>query len=196
METALVARGTRREHDRARHPTKEEPMRIRPPSPPLVIAALALVIALGGTSYAAITLPPGSVGTKQLKNHAVTPVKLSKLQAWHVVGAPGQPAFQSPWGNWNSSVAGLAAFRRDRDRMVHLRGAVDAGANIGGGIIFTLPPKYRPAKYRYFSVASTDGGSNPVDGIIEIRPDGTIYCYSATDDRFVSLDQIAFYAGG
>jgi hypothetical protein len=171
-------------------------MRIRPPSPALVIAALALVIALGGTSYAAITLPRHSVGTKQLKDHAVTPVKLSKLQAWHVIGAPGQPAFHSPWTNFSPSVAGAASFRRDRDRMVHLRGSVDAGANIPGGTIFTLPVGYRPGKYRYFTVATTDGGGNPADGIIEIQTNGTVMSYISTDDRFVSLDQIAFYAGG
>src|SRR5215207_6063743 len=47
------------------------------------VALLALFIALGGTSYAAITLPAGSVGTKQLKKNAVTSkkVKNSSLQA-------------------------------------------------------------------------------------------------------------------
>ena len=43
-----------------------------------VIAYLALFVALGGTSYAATTLQAGSVGTKQLKNHSVSPVKLQK----------------------------------------------------------------------------------------------------------------------
>lgn len=40
------------------------------------IALCALFIALGGTSYAAIAIPAGSVGNRQLKNHSVTPVKL------------------------------------------------------------------------------------------------------------------------
>jgi hypothetical protein len=43
-----------------------------------VIAYLALFVALGGTSYAAIKLPVGSVGTKQLRNGAVTNGKLAK----------------------------------------------------------------------------------------------------------------------
>jgi hypothetical protein len=51
-------------------------MRIRRPSPATAIALLALVIALGGTSYAALRLPAGSVGTKQLKNNAVTGAKV------------------------------------------------------------------------------------------------------------------------
>ena len=41
-----------------------------------VIATLALFIALGGSSYAALQLPKGSVGTKQLKRNAVTSPKV------------------------------------------------------------------------------------------------------------------------
>jgi hypothetical protein len=46
------------------------------PSPAMIVACLALGIALGGTSYAAITLPRNSVGTKQLKKNAVTGPKV------------------------------------------------------------------------------------------------------------------------
>jgi hypothetical protein len=48
----------------------------RRPSPALVIACIALAIALGGTSYAAVNLAPGSVGNKQLKRNAVTSLKV------------------------------------------------------------------------------------------------------------------------
>jgi hypothetical protein len=41
-----------------------------------VVATLALVLALGGTSYAAATLPRNSVDTPQLKNDAVTSAKI------------------------------------------------------------------------------------------------------------------------
>jgi len=46
------------------------------PSPAMVVACLALLVALGGTGYAAIKLPANSVGTKQLKRGAVTGVKV------------------------------------------------------------------------------------------------------------------------
>jgi hypothetical protein len=46
------------------------------PSPAMVIACLALTVALGGTSYAAVSLPRNSVGTKQLRNNAVTSIKV------------------------------------------------------------------------------------------------------------------------
>jgi hypothetical protein len=61
------------------------------------IALLALFVALGGTSYAAIALPAGSVGTRQLRNRAVTEKKLGA----RAVGA----------ANLNSkSIAGYVAF--------------------------------------------------------------------------------------
>jgi hypothetical protein len=42
----------------------------------MVVACLALLVALGGTSYAAITLPKNSVGAKQLKKNAITSPKI------------------------------------------------------------------------------------------------------------------------
>lgn len=49
----------------------------RRPSPAMVVALLALFVSLGGGAYAAVTLPKNSVGTKQLKNKAVTPTKVA-----------------------------------------------------------------------------------------------------------------------
>ena len=60
-----------------------------------VIAYLALFVALGGTSYAAMRLPDGSVGTRQLKNHSVSAIKLDRgsiggyVRYWARVGADG-----------------------------------------------------------------------------------------------------------
>ena len=45
-------------------------------SPATVLAGIALLVALGGTSYAAIVLPANSVGTPQLKAGAVTSIKV------------------------------------------------------------------------------------------------------------------------
>ena len=42
-----------------------------------LVAYIALFVALGGTSYAAFSLPAGSVGTRQLRNGAVTSSKIA-----------------------------------------------------------------------------------------------------------------------
>jgi hypothetical protein len=53
-------------------------IRTRLPSPAMIVACVALVVALGGVSYAATVLPKDSVGTIQLKKKAVTASKLRK----------------------------------------------------------------------------------------------------------------------
>jgi hypothetical protein len=51
-------------------------MRSRTPSPAMLVALLALFVALGGSSYAALSLPKGSVGATQLKKNSVTSPKV------------------------------------------------------------------------------------------------------------------------
>ena len=69
-------------------------MKVRRPSPATVIATIALIVALGGTSYAAFSLPPDSVGTNQLKNSAVTSDKVKN----HSLRAADFRADQLPLG--------------------------------------------------------------------------------------------------
>jgi hypothetical protein len=60
------------------------------PSPAMMVAFLALLVALAGTSYAAIQLPANSVGTKQLKKNAVTGKKVKNRSLKAVDFALGQ----------------------------------------------------------------------------------------------------------
>jgi len=53
-------------------------MPFRRPSPAMLVALLALFVALGGSSYAALNLPKGSVGAKQLKQNSVTSPKVKR----------------------------------------------------------------------------------------------------------------------
>lgn len=48
----------------------------RRPSPSMVVAFIALLVAMAGTGYAATALPTNSVGSKQLKNNAVVAAKI------------------------------------------------------------------------------------------------------------------------
>lgn len=55
----------------------------RRPSASMVVALIALFAALGGVGYAATALPANSVGTKQIKNNAVTYNKIAP----HTIGS-------------------------------------------------------------------------------------------------------------
>jgi hypothetical protein len=157
---------------------------LRRPSPAMIVAIVALVMAMAGTGYAAFKLPKNSVGSKQIKKSSVTgakvknqsltgkDIKLKKLgtvpsatnaahatvadsanaippaEATHLVGAPGQPPFQS---GSSSSPGELGVqfppvgFYKDHEGIVHLQGVAKVGGVGTFGVIFSLPPGYRPA---------------------------------------------------
>jgi len=73
-------------------------LRVRPPSPALVVSFVALLVALGGTSYAAFALPKNSVGTRQLKNGSVTPAKVAPRTIALFEGEKGDTGVQGPGG--------------------------------------------------------------------------------------------------
>ncbi len=52
--------------------------RLRRPSASMTVAFVALMVALGGSSYAALKLPKNSVGSKQIRKNAVTSSKIKK----------------------------------------------------------------------------------------------------------------------
>ncbi len=56
----------------------------------MIMACVALAVALGGTGYAALRLPPNSVGTRQLKNNAVISAKVKNHSLRGVDFKPGQ----------------------------------------------------------------------------------------------------------
>jgi hypothetical protein len=60
------------------------------PSPAIVVACVALLLALGGVSWAATALPRNSVGTAQLKNNAVTSRKVKNRSLLRVDFKNGQ----------------------------------------------------------------------------------------------------------
>jgi hypothetical protein len=87
-----------------------------------VVAYLALFVALGGTSYAAISLPAGSVGNRQLKNHSISPIKFERgsiagyVRDWAEIDAAGQITASDPharlvsWGESGSFPGGIVSW--------------------------------------------------------------------------------------
>jgi hypothetical protein len=66
------------------------------------LAFLALFVALGGTSYAALRIPANSIGTKQLRNKAVTLSKINGAAQQALLGRVGP---QGPTGLTGSAGA-------------------------------------------------------------------------------------------
>jgi len=85
------------------------------------IGLLALFVALGGTSYAAVKLPRNSVGTSQIKNHAVTTSKLSTATVKALKGAKGDRGAAGATG-----ATGAAGAKGDPGAPATLSAAVSA----------------------------------------------------------------------
>src|SRR3954470_21824811 len=63
------------------------------------VAAAALFFALAGTSYATGALAPNSVGTRQLRDGAVTTAKIHRATLAQLKGAKGDPGPQGLKGD-------------------------------------------------------------------------------------------------
>lgn len=100
---------------------------LRLPSPAMVVACIALLIALGGTSYAAIKLPRNSVGAKQLKRNAVTTPKVKNN------AITGAKVLESSLGRVPS------ATNANQLEGVASSGYLKNGAAAGGGLSGTYP---------------------------------------------------------
>jgi hypothetical protein len=90
------------------------------------MATIAVFIALGGAGYAATQLPKNSVGSKQIKDAAVTPAKLSSAAKVTLTGPAGP---QGPAGS-----TGLAGAPGERGPV----GSIE-GARAGGDLAGTYP---------------------------------------------------------
>jgi hypothetical protein len=98
---------------------------------------------LTGAQVNASTL--GTVPTAQTAttaNTAQTANSLAAPEAWHEVGAAGQPGFLNSWANATGAFHGEpVSFYKDHEGVVHLRGQAVSGT----GVMFHLPPGFRPA---------------------------------------------------
>jgi len=181
-----------------------------------VVSTLCLFLLLGGGAYAAIKLPKNSVGTKQIKNQAVSNAKLAKgavtgekvqsgsltgsdvannsltgtqinastlgtvptaqtaqtaqtanslaaPEAWHEVGASGQPQFQHGCSDSGGETEPVKFFK-DHEGVVHLAGDYEHCLSIGE-TAFQLPPGFRPPALQQFPLTSAGEGR-----AVAIRP--------------------------
>jgi hypothetical protein len=136
----------------------------------------------------------------------------------HLVGAPGEPAFQagsSDYGTVGPFKLQSVGFYKDHEGIVHLQGLAKVGTTSPlDGVIFFLPPGYRPASgsLLYFSVfcmneseiCTEDAGGNEENygRLLVAGPnvtEGTVTLDGAVIARpgtAASLDGITFRAEG
>jgi hypothetical protein len=128
------------------------------PSPAMVVACIALLVALGGTSYAIQALPQNSVGTQQLKNNAVASKKIQN-------------------GAVNSNKVKNGSLLRADFKAGQLPGAtnvtvVTSGPPNGFGVV--NPVATCPA-----GQVATGGGGVVGGGPTDLPPDTTWYLYAS-----------------
>jgi len=191
-------------------------MRSRPVSPAVVIAVLALVVALCGTTMAGYAAGKAS-GNSLIKKHSLSG---NRLKADSVTGkevAEGSlgtvpsaanagsaaraaladsvpvPAFHPLPTNpgWTALASGVRAlgWRKDVSGVVHLQGQVRRTSGSSADIA-TLPPEIRPDAAACV-LAFTAGGTV---GSVCIYESGLLQFFSG-DPLSVTLESISYYAG-
>jgi hypothetical protein len=141
---------------------------------------------------------------------AETANSLAPSENWHLVGSPGEPAFQNSWQNAGSATP--VAFYKDRSGIVHLTGEAFGGPS--NNTIFQLPVGYRPGngKALNFGVACSCSytAADPQGGSVTLSTqtgrvfidgsggnaslEGRVVLFNAGSEAAVSLDGIAFRA--
>jgi hypothetical protein len=112
---------------------------------------------------------------------------LAPVEAYHEVGAPGQPGFKDGWTNSNASVNTTAAFYKDPYGVVHFKGTIVGGIST----IFFLPSGYRPTK-----TACIPTLRNGAAAYVCVNPNGDVYQGALGSSTGVMLlDGLTFRAG-
>lgn len=139
--------------------------------------------AAADTATSAGSAPPSGAAGGALNGSYPNP-GLAPPEAWHEVGAAGEPAFQNSWVNESPTTETTAAFYKDPFGVIHLKGLITGGTN---STIFTLPAGYRPSKAFICLIWRVSG-----TGALIIYSTGLVYISSGTGSG--DLDSVTFRA--
>jgi hypothetical protein len=148
-----------------------------------ITAAKVKAGTLTGKQINASTL--GTVPAAQTAN------SLTPAEPWHVVGTPGEPAFQNSWKS--DPIQGqTVAFYKDQVGVVHLRGTAVGGTPTK--TIFVLPPGFRPVPGKLLPFAVACLKCEPTGtGTLLVADEGP-GSVVALDAEVVSLEGVTFRA--
>jgi hypothetical protein len=124
-----------------------------------------------------------TLGTVPSATSATTASNLTPPEAFREIGAAGQPPFENGATNFGSEFS-TAAFFKDHEEVVHLKGTVTATS---GTVIFTLPTGYRPTQ-----TLDIDAIGSGAQAYIYIKPNGTVEVHGTGTNY--GLDSITFRA--
>jgi len=149
---------------------------------------------------------PNAVNSDKLDNLDSTDFARSSTEAFHAVGAAGEPGFttcfalfsSTTWSNYPGNF-NPASYYKDPWGTVHVRGLVKTAPSgpfppscIGPGTnIFVLPAGYRPAHEEIFATVTF----NEVFGHARVQANGNVVAWTGNGNWF-SLDGFSFSAGG
>jgi len=177
-----------------------------PRTPTLLIALLALVIALSGTTMAGYAAGKAS-GNKLIKKHSLSG---NRLKPDTVTGAqvaesslgtvpraavadaltPGRLTALTPVSPFTSSGARPLGFRKDAAGFVHLQGQATAGS-ITVVPIVQLPPGARPSGDIAVGVTTASGALEP--GRLTIKSNGDVLLRDGNLIQ-ISFEGVTFFA--
>jgi hypothetical protein len=120
--------------------------------------------------------------------------RIAAPEPWHVVGAPGQPAFENGWKTFGTIIGQApVSFLKDRQGFVHIRGEVEGGTS---GCVFTLPEGYRPAQSEGFPTVTQNLAAELLPKRINIESQSGSVCFTAGfANVLATLSGVTFLAG-
>jgi hypothetical protein len=156
-----------------------------------VVATLALFIALGGTSYAALKLPKNSVGSTQIKTGAVhtgeianRTIRLGDMSLSARASLRGQTGAQGAQGAQGQPGAdAVKHFAVLNGAGVRLRGDAKSGGSAGGVGNYTVGFAESVSGCAYSATLGTADGSTAPAGRITVNDQGGavgVQTYDAT----------------
>ena len=158
------------------------------PSHATVVAYLALFIALGGVSYAAVVLPSNSVGTKQIKpgavknsdvgKNAVTTGQVKNGSLLSLDFKPGQLVAGAPGGTGPQGPQGLKGDKGDpgTNGTNGSNGTARGYARVSSaGVVMLSSPGVTVTRVGVGYYCVTVPGVNATNGVAVVTPDQTSF---------------------